>query len=56
MGGWFAAQGTQSVLFDRQEGWDGVGNGREETYIYLRLIPAGVWQKPTQCYRAVILQ
>ena len=67
-GGWFlyvnqVASGTLlcstgnsvSALWQtRGVGW--VGNGREEKYVYLRLIHAGVWQKPTQCYRAVILQ
>ena len=29
------------------EGWDG-GGGREGAYVYLWLIHAGVWQRPTQ--------
>ena len=29
---------------------------REETYVYLRLIHVGVWQKPTLFYKAIILQ
>ena len=34
----------------------GVGGGREETYVRLRLIHVDVWQKPTQYCRAIILQ
>ena len=33
---------------DNLEGWDGVGGGREGTYVYLRLMHIDVWQKPTQ--------
>ena len=29
---------------------------REETYVYLWLIHADVWQKPTQYCKAIILQ
>ena len=29
---------------------------REETYVYLWLIHVDVWQKPTQYYKAIILQ
>ena len=29
---------------------------REETYVYLRLIHADVWQKPTQHCKTIILQ
>ena len=29
---------------------------REETYVYLRLIHADVWQKPTQHCKAIVLQ
>ena len=29
---------------------------REGTWVYLRLIHADVWQKPTQYYKAIILQ
>ena len=32
------------------------GMGREGTQIYLWLIHVDVWQKPTQCCRAIILQ
>ena len=28
----------------------------EETYVYLRLIHADVWQNPTQYFKAIILQ
>ena len=48
------------MLCDNLEGWDGVGRGgrfeREGTYVYLWLIHVGVWQRPTQHYKAVILQ
>ena len=48
------------VLCDNLEGWDGVGRGgrfeREGTYVCLWLIHVGVWQRPTQHYKAVILQ
>jgi len=30
------------------EGWDGVGGGREGTYVYLLLMYVDVRQKPTQ--------
>ena len=29
---------------------------REGTYVYLWLIHADIWQKPTQYYKAIILQ
>jgi len=44
------------VLCDNLEGWDGVGSGRQETYVYLWLIHVVVWQKPTQHCKAIILQ
>ena len=51
------AQGAQiCLLCDNLEGWDGVGGGREGTYVYLWLIHADVWQKPTQYCKAIILQ
>ena len=39
-------------------GYDGVGGrfNRAGTYIYLWLIHVDVWQKPTQYYKAIILQ
>ena len=47
-------------LCDNLEGWAGWEVGgrfkREGTYAYLRLIHVDVWQKPTQYYKAVILQ
>ena len=53
-------QGTQTVLGNSLEEWEGVGWGgrfkREGTYVYLWLIPVDVWQKPTQYYKAIILQ
>ena len=47
------------MLCDNLEGWEGERGGRfkrEETYVYLRLIHADVWQKPTQYCKAIILQ
>ena len=38
------------------EGWGGVGGELEETCVYLWLIHADVWQKPTQYHKAIILQ
>ena len=29
---------------------------KEQTYVYVWLIPDDVWQKPTQYYKAMILQ
>ena len=50
-------QGAQiCLLCDNLEGWDGVGGGREGTYVYLWLIHADVWQKPTQYCKAIVLQ
>jgi len=45
------------VLCDNLEGWE-VGRRfkREGTYVYLWLIYVDVWQKPTQHYKAIILQ
>ena len=41
-------------------GWGGRVVGRrfkkEGTYVYLRLFHADTWQKPTQYYKAIILQ
>ena len=38
-------------------GWQVGGRfWREGTYVYLWLIQVGVWQKPTQYYKAIILQ
>ena len=44
-------------LCDNLEEWDRVGERfeREETYMYLRLIHADVWQKPAQYCKAIIL-
>ena len=54
------------VLCDNLEGWDGIGVGmgwkvggrfkRKGTYVYLWLVHVDVWQKPTQYYKAIILQ
>jgi hypothetical protein len=38
-------------------GWEVGGRfKRERTYVYLWLIHVNVWQKPTQYYKAIILQ
>ena len=48
------------MLCDDLEGRDGVGGGgrfkREGTCVYLWLIHADMWQKPTQHHKATILQ
>ena len=44
-------QGAQSRERDLGEGFSGEG-----TYVYLSLIHADVWQKPTQYYKVIILQ
>ena len=53
-------QGAQTVLCDRLRsgmGWEaGRRFRRKGTYVYLWLIHADVWQKPTQYYKAIILQ
>ena len=45
---------------DSLEGWDGMGIGREAqeggTYMYLWLIHADLWWKPTQYCKVIILQ
>ena len=38
------------------EWWDGGGDGREGTYVYLWLIHVEVWQKTTEFCKAIILQ
>ena len=38
------------------EGWDGEEGERERTHIYLWLIHADVWQKPTQFCKTITLQ
>ena len=35
---------------------EGGGFKREGTYVYLWLIYIDVWQKPTQLYKAIIIQ
>ena len=48
------------VLSDNLERWNGVGFGmgvqEGETYVYLWLIHAAIWQRPTQSCKAIILQ
>ena len=37
--------------------WEAEGRfKREGTYVSLWLIHADVWQRPTQCYKAIIIQ
>jgi len=52
--------GSNPGLCDNLEGWDGVGWGgrfkRERTYVYLCLIHVSICQKPTQYYKAIVLQ
>ena len=52
-------QGTHR-LPNNLEGWDGEGGGREfkreGVYVYLWLIHADVWQKPTKFCKTIILQ
>ena len=56
----YNAGNSNPVLCDNQEGWDGMGGGREVhergAYAYLWLIRADVRQRPTQRYKAVIIQ
>ena len=48
------------VLWDKPEGWNGEGSGREVqdggTHVHLWLIHVDVWQKPSQYYKVIILQ
>ena len=49
--------GSSNLVFcNNLEGWGGVGGELEETCVYLWLIHADVWQKPTQYHKAIILQ
>ena len=53
-------QEAQPSACNNLEGWVGVGSGGnfkwEGAYVYLWLIHITVWQKPTQHYKAIILQ
>ena len=48
------------MLWDNLEGWDGMEKAgrfkREGTHVYVWLIHVVIWQKPTQCWKAIILQ
>ena len=48
------------MLCDNIEGWEGraVGRGykKEGTYVCLWLIHVGVWQKPSQYCKVIVLQ
>ena len=50
------AGSSNPVLCNNVEGWDGVGGGREGTYVYLWLIHVDVWQKLTQYCKTIILK
>ena len=52
-----ATQGSVTTLRGRL-GWGAVGVKfkRQVTYVYLGLTHVIVWQKPTQHYKAIILQ
>ena len=58
----YNTRSSNQVLCDnlRRGGWDEVGGRfkRQGTYIYIYiwLDGADVWQKPTQCCKAIILQ
>ena len=62
----YYAGSSKLVLCDSLEGLDRVGGGREVqeggrfkregTYVYSWLIHVDIWQKPTQYYKAIILQ
>ena len=55
----YDAGSSNQVLCDNLERWDGVGGGREVQEggdIYLWLIHADLWQKPTQYCKAIVLQ
>ena len=49
---------SNQALCDSLEGWNGVGGRFKsgETYVYLWLIHADVWQKPTKYCKSIILQ
>ena len=38
------------------EGWDGVEDGREGTYVYIWLMHVDIQQRSTQYCKAIILQ
>ena len=47
---------VQSLLpFRSNSWWEGGSRGRGK-YIYLWLIHVDIWQKPTQYYKAILLQ
>ena len=56
----YNAGNSNPVLCGNREGWDGMGGGREVqeggAYAYLWLIHGDVRQRPTQSYKAIILQ
>ena len=44
------------MLCDNLERWDGVGGSKGREHMYTYVIHADIWQKPTQYYKAIILQ
>ena len=52
----YDAGSSNLMLWDNLERWDWVEDGKDKIYVYLWLIHVAVWQKPTQYYKAVILQ
>ena len=50
---------SKPVPWDNPEGWDGEGGGRGvqngETLVHTWLIHVGIWQKPPQYCKAIIL-
>ena len=50
---------SKPVPWDNPEGWDGEGGGRGvqngETLVHPWLIHVGIWQKPPQYCKAIIL-
>ena len=51
---------SKPVLWDNPEGWGREGSGggfrMGGTHVYLWPIHVDVWQKPSQYYKAIILQ
>ena len=52
----YDAGNSKLVLWDNLGRCDGVGGKFKRTCVYLWLIHADVWQKPTQYCKAIVLQ
>ena len=52
----YATQGAQIGALWQAEGWDGEGDKREETWVFLWLVLVDVRQKTSKFYKAIILQ